>query len=84
MGTITVCIDDATEQRFREVARRKLGNKKGSLGRATTEAFELWVQKQTQEEIARSALALLEQGFDFGRYTYRKREDLYDDRTSSC
>lgn len=84
MGTITICIDDMTERRFREVARRRIGDKKGSLGRATTEALELWIRQQTQEEIARGALDLLEEGFDFGKRRYRKREDLYDDRTGSC
>ena len=84
MGTITICIDDVTEQRFREVARRRIGDKKGSLGRATQEAFELWIRQQTQEEIARNALALLEQGFDFGKRRYTTRDDLYDDRPGSC
>jgi hypothetical protein len=84
MGTITLCIDDATEKRFREVARRRIGTKKGSLGRATSEAFELWIRQQTQEEIARDALDLLKQGSDFGKRLYRDRDDLYEDRTGSC
>ncbi|MEN6395193.1 MAG: hypothetical protein ABFC78_01770 [Methanoregula sp.] len=84
MGTITLCIDDATEKRFREVTRRRIGTKKGSLGRATSEALELWIRQQTQEEIARDALDLLKQGSDFGKRLYRDRDDLYEDRTGSC
>ncbi len=84
MGTITICIDDATEKRFREVARRRIGTRKGSLGRATTEALELWIRQQIQEEIAREALDLLTSGSDFGKRSYRTRDDLYEDRTGSC
>jgi len=84
MGTITICIDDATEKRFREVARRRIGTRKGSLGRATSEALELWIRQQTQEEIARDALDLLGQGTDFGKRSYRTRDDLYEDRTGTC
>ena len=83
MGTITISIDDETERRFREVARRRIGARKGSLGRATAEALDLWVRTQTQEEIAKDALALLEQGFDLGKRKYRTRDDLYDSRTSA-
>lgn len=84
MGTITICIDDATEKRFREVARRRIGDRKGCLGKATTEALELWIRTQNQEEIAQDALALLGQGFDFGKRKYRTRDDLYESRTGSC
>jgi predicted transcriptional regulator len=77
MGTITISIDDETEKRFREVARRRIGDRKGSLGKATTEALELWIRAHTQEEIARDGLALLGQGFDFGKRKYRTRDDLY-------
>lgn len=84
MGTITICIDDAIEKRFREVAHRRIGTRKGSLGRATSEALELWIRQQTQEEIARDALDLLKSGSDFGKRSYRTRDDLYEDRTGSC
>lgn len=78
MGTITISIDDETERRFREVARRRIGDRKGSLGKATTEALELWIRTQTQDEIAREGLRLLKQGFDFGKREYRTRDELYD------
>lgn len=81
MGTITISIDDDTERRFREVAKKKLGQRKGYLGKATTEALETWLRKQAQEEIANDALALLATGFDLGKKQYRERKDLYDRTT---
>jgi hypothetical protein len=81
MGTITINIDDDTEKRFRNAAKKKLGERKGYLGRATTEALECWVRMQSQEEIARDALALLETGYRPGKYQYTERKDLYDRTT---
>ncbi|MCX6688896.1 MAG: hypothetical protein NTZ39_04275 [Methanoregula sp.] len=83
MGTITISVDNDTEKRFREAVKKKLGERKGYLGKATTEALDLWIQKQTQEEIARDALALLEKGHHLGKHLYKERKDLYDRTTSS-
>ena len=83
MGTITISVDDDTEKRFREAAKKKLGERKGYLGKATTEALQNWVRKQTQEEIARDALALLETGQHPGKHLYTERKDLYDRATGS-
>ncbi|MDD1683826.1 MAG: hypothetical protein LUO98_08335 [Methanoregula sp.] len=83
MGTITISVDDDTEERFRRAAKKKLGERKGYLGKATTEALECWILKQTQEEIARDALALLETGYHPGTHLSRERKELYDRTTSS-
>ena len=83
MGTITITVDDDTEKRFREAAKKKLGERKGYLGKATTEALEIWIRKQTQEDIARDALALLEMGHRTGKRLYTERKDIYDRATSS-
>jgi len=83
MGTITISVDNDTEKRFREAAKKKLGERKGYLGKATTEALDLWIRKQTQEEIARDALALLEKGHHPGKHLYKERKDLYDRTTGS-
>jgi len=83
MGTITISVDNDTERRFREAAKKKLGERKGYLGRATTEALDLWIRKQTQEEIARDALTLLETGHHVGKHLYKERKDLYDRTTGS-
>jgi hypothetical protein len=78
MGTITICIDDATEEKFREVAKNVLGEKKGYLGRATTQAITQWIREKEQETIAQQALALLEKGHHMGERRYRSRRDIYD------
>jgi hypothetical protein len=78
MGTITICIDDATEQRFREIAKTILGRKKGYLGRAVTEAIALWIRDREQETIAQQAHALLEKEHHLGTFRYRTREDIHD------
>jgi hypothetical protein len=78
MGTITICIDDATEQRFREVAKYILGEKKGYLGRATTEAIALWIRDKEQETLTQQGLALLEKEHHLGKWGFRTREDIHD------
>ena len=78
MGTITISIDDDTEKRFREVAKKKLGERKGYLGKATTQALECWMKQQTQEEIVIDALSLIRSGHNLGKHLYRTRNDLYD------
>lgn len=45
MGVITVRIDDALEQEFREYAYRVFGAKRGSLSRAIEEAIRLWLER---------------------------------------
>jgi hypothetical protein len=83
MGTITISVDDDTEKRFRKAAKKKLGERKGYLGRATTEALESWILKQTQEEIARDARTLLETGYHLGSRIPAERKELYDRATGS-
>ena len=81
MGTITICIDDATEQRFREVAKTILGEKKGYLGRATTEAIALWIRDKEQETIAQQGLLLLEKDHHLAQFSFRSRVDIHDRRS---
>jgi hypothetical protein len=78
MGTITISIDDTTEERFRELAKSVIGGKKGYLGRATTEAIDLWIRDKEQEAIARQGLALLEKEHRLGKRYYHSRGDLHD------
>lgn len=78
MGTITICIDDATEKRFREVVKSTLGEKKGYLGRATTEALALWIRNKEQETVAQQGLLLLEKEHHLGTFGFRTREDIHD------
>ena len=82
MGTITISIDDEIDRKFREVVTRVHGKRKGALGEATTEALNLWVKEKTQEEISRTALLLMEKGYDLGVRHYHTREDLHERLTS--
>ena len=78
MGTITISVDDDVEKKFRTRAKKIYGERKGALGQAVKEAMDLWVAQKDQQEIARSALALMETGHDLGTRNYRTRDDLHD------
>jgi len=78
MGTITLSIDDETERRFRSTARKVIGERKGYLGEAATDAMKLWIHEKTQEAIAKDALELIRKTYRFGEMKYSSRKDLYD------
>lgn len=50
MGVITVKIPDELEVKFRKKILDVYGVKKGALGRAITEAIELWLEKHKNSE----------------------------------
>lgn len=75
MGTITLSIDDDEEEQFRKTVRQRYGNKKGSLGKAATEAFKEWRKKQ---EHFNTTMQLLENGVSGGKVMYEDREELHD------
>lgn len=77
MGTITINIDDDTEQRFRSCVKETLDTGKGKLGQAVKEALALWIREKEQQDIAKRQLTFLEKGFHFGKYVF-KRDELYD------
>jgi hypothetical protein len=78
MGLITISISDETEERFRAVVRRIFGDRKGALGKAATEAMDLWVERPTQETLAADARALLDYEHGCGGPVPTDREVLYD------
>ncbi|ABN57779.1 MULTISPECIES: hypothetical protein [Methanoculleus] len=78
MGTITLSIDDGTEQDFRRLVEKILGKRKGALGEAATEAMKIWIREKTQEEVAQDALELTEKAYHLGARKYTSRKDLYD------
>lgn len=83
MGTITISIDDETERTFRERVKAVLGERKGALGQAVTEALGLWIREKTQDEIARSALAQMEKPYRLGERKYRSRDEIHGRDTPS-
>lgn len=50
MGVITVKIPDELEVEFRKKILDVYGVKKGALGKAITEAIELWLEKHENSE----------------------------------
>lgn len=78
MGTITLSIDDETERIFRITAKKVIGERKGYLGEAATDAMKLWIHEKTQEAIAKDALELIRKTYQFGERKYSSRKDLYD------
>ncbi len=77
MGTITLNVDDAAEQKFRKAATIAFGSGKGSLGRAATHALEKWADRELGGGEARM-LVLLEKGFKMGKLKYRDRAELHE------
>src|SRR3989344_5590118 len=78
MGIMTVSVETDTEKRFRETAKRFMGEGKGSLGRAVNEAMEGWIRQKEQEEIRERALRRLEIGYEIGRLLYKRRGELHE------
>ena len=74
---ITVSVDVEVEQKFRKVAIMRYGNKKGSLGKALTEAMKFWTEQKSYDP-NEHALALMEKGFKMGGLTFKHRSELYD------
>ena len=77
MGTITININDQTEELFREVVKQELGLGKGKLGQAVEEALKDWIKEKGEEEIAQRQLQLLKKGYRFGKYKF-SRDELHE------
>ncbi len=78
MAIITISVDDEVEKKFRETAKRVIGDRKGFLGRAVTEAMSLWMKEKSQAEIARTAMELMEKEYHLGKRLYSDRKDLHE------
>ena len=78
MRTITINIDNATESEFRETVKNKFGSGKGILGKAVSEALNLWTEQKKQTEIKQRQLALMKQGFKLGKREFKTRADLHE------
>lgn len=74
--TVTVNLDETLEKRFKEKARLKFGNRKGSLARALDEALENWLNNDDQD-VLRENMKLLNNGIKMKKWSFN-REDLYE------
>ncbi len=74
MGTITINVKDDVEQMFRGRVYQLYGKKKGTLGKALTEAIFEWSNKKLYLD---RCMELLENGIDMGKLKYKEREELH-------
>ncbi|MHB1493410.1 MAG: hypothetical protein ACYCR7_07355 [Thermoplasmataceae archaeon] len=74
--TVTVNLDEAIEKKFKEKAKLKFGNRKGSLAKALNEALEQWLKSDAQDVFGEN-LKLLDTGIEMKKWKF-KREDLYE------
>lgn len=78
MGTITISIKDNVERDFRESVKEKVGNSKGSLGKAVEEALKIWIEEKKQREIAERGLELTKKGLYSLKGWKFNRDEIYD------
>lgn len=78
MGTVTISIDDNTEDRFRSYIYKERGKSKGVLGKAVNEALNKWLEEKKQEKIAEEAIAIMKKGFYSGGYKIKSRDELHE------
>ncbi len=74
--TITINLDETIEKRFKERAKLKYGNKKGSLAKAMNEALEEWLKSDNNDTLKEN-LRLLENGIEMKKWKFN-REDLHE------
>lgn len=76
--TITVNVDEKTMARFRKFVRAKYGKRKGSLGKAASDAFNTLIAESESERANEHALELLKKGFNLGGFKIRDRGELHE------
>ena len=74
--TITINLDETIEKRFKERARLKYGNRKGSLAKAMNEALEEWLKRDNNDSLKEN-LRLLESGIEMKKWKFN-RVDLHE------
>ena len=75
MATITISINDEVERNFRSKVYQLYGKRKGSIGKAVSEAMQHWAAKK---EYMDTCMHLLEKGANLGKLAYKEREELHE------
>ncbi len=78
MAIITISVNDSLNKEFREIVRRKLGERKGALGKAIEEAIIDWLGEQKQGEIAERQINLAKRGLYSLKGWKFNREEAYE------
>lgn len=74
---ITISVNESVSQRFRRLAAAKYGKKKGSLGKAVTEALEAW-NESTGNNVNAKALETLRKGYRLGGIKAKDRSAWHE------
>ena len=78
MGTMTINLDSATENSFRNYVSKEYGTNKGVLGKAVREALNKWLKEKSQDKIAKEAIASMKKGFNSGGFKIKSRDELHE------
>jgi len=78
MATITINLDDELNKKFREIVKQKVGEGKGTIGKAIEEAIVSWIEEKKQVEIRKRMLEKLNKGYRMGKILIKSRDELYD------
>jgi len=73
MGIITVSIDDEVEERFRDKLEQ-MGNEKGKMGEAISEALENWIRENKDRKKWKD---IAEEGLEMGELEFN-RDELHE------
>lgn len=78
MATITINIQDNVAKEFREEVLKRIGKRKGALGKAVEEALKKWLYEKRQEQISKEMIELMEKGILMGKIKIKSRSELYE------
>lgn len=76
--TITISVQEDVEERFRRLAGATYGRHKGYLGKAVTDAMDIWIERKEKSDVNARALKMLEKGFKMGKITWKNRDELHE------
>ncbi|MBI2673414.1 hypothetical protein HYX19_04080 [Candidatus Woesearchaeota archaeon] len=78
MATITINIGDDVDREFRETVKEKMGQHKGTLGKAIEEAIKKWIEEKKQKKIAERQLNFMDKGLYSLKGWKFSREEIYE------
>ena len=76
--TITIRLDEETDQKLRRYAENKYGKKKGAIKKVLEEAMDSLIKKDKQERIKEEAMRLLERGIKTKNSWKFNRAELHE------
>ena len=81
MGNVLLSLNQEDEIFLRDLARRKYGEKKGSMSAVISEALKKLKESDKKEIIKKQFFERLEKGANLGfkGHVYNKRSEIYDD-----